>query len=139
MKKSYLILILNMKIQKFKVNIKVILHLKIDDTDRDLMKVITLDLPIPVMCPNIEDHRGKACKIIKRGFYERIHCYDLDFPFYLHYQIYSCNDYKFSVLNPKFIQGIPANIHLNIDLVVMGKHILVLLCFILFDFFRHKD
>ena len=72
-----------MKIQKFKVNIKVILHLKIDDTDRDLMKVITLDLPIPVMCPNIEDHRGKACKIIKRGFYERIHCYDLDFPFYL--------------------------------------------------------
>jgi len=104
------------------------------------MKVIRLDLPLPSMCLNIEDHKGEPCNIIRRGHYERIHCYDLDFPFYLQYPKYACHHNKFSVLNPKFIQAIPSNMKLNIDLVVMGKIVIVLLCLILITYYlRNKD
>jgi hypothetical protein len=118
----------------FGIIVKVLLRLTFkntESTDFGLMKVIHLDLPTPVMCLNPSSHNGQHCNVIKRGHYERIHCYDLDFPFYLQHPKFSCNGNSFSALNEKFIKSIPFSMDIKLELVVMGKNIIVLLLFVL--------
>jgi hypothetical protein len=93
------------------------------------MKVEKLELLTPAMCFSPNNHKGQDCNVLKRGYYERIHCFDLDFPFYLQYPKYSCHQNRFSALNPTIINAIPVSMDLNIELVVMGRNIIVLLRF----------
>jgi hypothetical protein len=52
------------------------------------MKTIKLELSIPDGYLQPEFHQRKVCKIIKRELNERIHCYNLDFPFFFQYPKY---------------------------------------------------
>src|SRR3569832_2230726 len=90
------------------------------------MDVVSLEIPNPGTCVYELQHK-MACNITKRGFHERIHCYDIVFPFYLQYQRWMCHERSFTALHPKLIEFIPPDMLCNIEIIVMGKIVLVLL------------
>ena len=102
------------------------------------MKVISLEIPNPSTCV-YESHHEMACNVTKRGFHERIHCYDLDFPFYLQYQRWMCHERSFTALHLKLIESIPSDMLCNIEILVMEKTVLVLLRLKKTNIIRLKD
>jgi hypothetical protein len=66
-------------------------------------------------------YQEKVCNIIKRELNERIHCYDLEFPFSLQYPKYCCHRKWFSALNEKFNKEIPLNLLLELQLIIIDK------------------
>ena len=47
----------------------------------EFMKVISEEIATFIICIYVSNHE-MSCNVTKRGFYERLHCYDIDFPFY---------------------------------------------------------
>jgi hypothetical protein len=92
----------------------------------EFMKVISLEIANPTTCVYVNNHE-MPCNVTKRGFHERLHCYDIDFPFYLQYQRWICHERSFTALHPKLIESIPPDMLCNIEIVVMGQIVLVLL------------
>jgi hypothetical protein len=77
---------------------------------------------IPKYCDNYQNH---VCHVIKKGYVDRMHCYDIDFPFYLKLQRYSCNNHYFNILNERVIEQLPSTIQSNIPLLVLDKLVVV--------------
>src|SRR5690242_271957 len=65
------------------------------------------------------------CYVSKKGLIERLHCYDINFPFYLKIQKYICNGHHFHILNEEVILKLPFNIQSNLKLLVLDKIVLV--------------
>jgi hypothetical protein len=51
----------------------------------EFMKVIFLEIANSTTCIYVSNHK-MLCNVTKRDFHERLHCYDIDYPFYLQYQ-----------------------------------------------------
>ena len=93
--------------------------------DVELLECVHLKLPDPLICVNTNSHTDSKCHIIKKGFLERAHCYDLEFPLYIKYQRYSCHGTSFSALNARIIQQVNEDISVEPGIIMLGKILLV--------------
>jgi hypothetical protein len=90
------------------------------------MKVISLEISNSNTCI-YELYHEMVCNVTKRVFHEKIHCYGLDFPFYLQYQRWIYHERSFTTLYPKLIEFILSDMLCNIEILVMEKIVLLLL------------
>jgi hypothetical protein len=70
----------------------------------ELLQVITFQLSASIICVNATDYSEIKCHIIKKDYKDRIHYYDLEFPFFLKYFRYSCHGKYFIALDPQLVQ-----------------------------------
>jgi hypothetical protein len=103
----------------------------------EFLRIITLQLLAPIICINATNHPGVKCYIIKKDYKDRIHCYNLKFPFFLKYSRYSCHGKYFTAFDPQLVQRYPSNLKLDFYLVIFGKIVMVILIYFLhFTFYR---
>jgi hypothetical protein len=118
-----------MELQIIVVNVTaIVMVLILLEMPVSILKDITLDLGIdnkeylPKYCNVTSTH---ICNVKKKGFTDRIHCYDVDFPFYLKLQRFKCNGHYFNILHEHVILKLPTDIQSNLNLLVLDKMILV--------------